>query len=74
MTRILDEKHSGFDPDLDQPFTQLRKDIKAFIYVIELLMWCRNQTGMGADPTAVGRLTVMAQEHLARRIDKIYND
>ena len=71
---LMNEKHSGFDQDFDQPFTQLRKDLKAFIYVIELLMWCRNQTGMGADPAAVHRLTVMAQEHLARCIDKIYND
>jgi hypothetical protein len=73
MTRILDEKHSGFDPDFDREFTELRRDIKAFIYVIEVLMWCRQQKGMAADPDAVRRLSGMVEGHLARRIDSIYN-
>ena len=74
MSSFMDEKDSGFDPDIDHEFAQLRKDLKAFIYVIEILVWCRRLTGMAADPVAVDRLTGMVQEHLARRIDQIYNE
>jgi hypothetical protein len=73
MTRFMDEQHSGFDPDFDREFTDLRRDITAFIHVIEVLMWCRQQKGMAADPNTVRRLTGMVEGHLARRIESIYN-
>lgn len=74
MSSSINEKYSGFDPEFDHAFAQLRKDFKAFIYVIEIMMWCRRQTGMAADPAAIDRLTGVVQEHLARRIDIIYNE